>query len=213
MSSDGGAGRLADDTTSFVLQPPGPRTEQQPHAQPQPQPGSGPQRQPGPGETRVDPGAGRLVAGRYRLLGKLGHGGMGTVWRAKDEVVDREVAVKEPRVPDHLPEREQANAYERMRREARAAARLDHPAVVNVHDVAVVDGRPWIVMELVHGRTLGEVLRDGTLDAREAARIGLQVLGALEAAHAAGVLHRDVKPDNILLGRYDRVVLTDFGIA
>jgi serine/threonine protein kinase len=100
-----------------------------------------------------------------------------------------------------------------MRREARAAARLDHPAVVNVHDVAVVDGQPWIVMELVTGRSLGDALQEGTLDARDAARIGLQVLGALEAAHAAGVLHRDVKPDNVLLGRYDRVVLTDFGIA
>ncbi|MBG7700647.1 serine/threonine protein kinase [Streptomyces sp. MC1] len=212
MSSDGGTGHAADDTTSFVLRPPRPRTAAQP--QPQPQPQQPVPVLPGPvGEPPADPDTGRLVAGRYRLLGKLGHGGMGTVWRAKDEMMDREVAVKEPRVPDHLPEREQANAFERMRREARAAARLDHPAVVNVHDVAVVDGRPWIVMELVHGRTLGSVLRDGTLDAREAARIGLQVLGALEAAHAAGVLHRDVKPENILLGRHDRVVLTDFGIA
>ncbi|MFJ5155218.1 protein kinase [Streptomyces sp. NPDC088353] len=160
-----------------------------------------------------DPGAGRLIGGRYRLLAKLGYGGMGTVWRAKDETVDREVAVKEPRVPDHLPERERANAFERMRREARAAARLDHPAVVNVHDVAVVDGQPWIVMELVQGRSLGAALQEGTLDAREAARMGLEVLGALEAAHAAGILHRDVKPDNILLGRHERIVLTDFGIA
>ncbi|MGW2937115.1 serine/threonine-protein kinase [Streptomyces sp. NPDC001156] len=159
------------------------------------------------------PGAGRLIAGRYRLLAKLGHGGMGTVWRAKDETVDREVAVKKPRILGHLPEREQANVYERMRREARAAARLDHPAVVDVHDVAVVDGRPWIVMELVRGRSLGDVLPEDTLGVREAARIGLEVLGALEAAHAAGNLHRDVKPDNVLLGRYDRVVLTDFGIA
>ncbi|GHA06232.1 protein kinase [Streptomyces purpurascens] len=164
-------------------------------------------------ETAEDPGAGRLIAGRYRLIAKLGHGGMGTVWRAKDETVDREVAVKEPRVPDHLPERERANAFERMRREARAAARLDHPAVVDVHDVAVVDDQPWIVMELVRGRSLGDALQEGTLSAREAARIGLEVLGALEAAHAAGILHRDVKPDNVLLGRYDRVVLTDFGIA
>ncbi|MFI8171272.1 serine/threonine-protein kinase [Streptomyces sp. NPDC085931] len=160
-----------------------------------------------------DPGAGRLIAGRYRLIGKLGHGGMGTVWRAQDETVDREVAVKEPRVPDHLPERERANVFERMRREARAAARLDHPAVVDVHDVAVVDGQPWIVMELVRGRSLGDALQEGTLSAREAARVGLEVLGALEAAHAAGILHRDVKPDNVLLGRYGRVVLTDFGIA
>ncbi|MGW5197774.1 serine/threonine-protein kinase [Streptomyces spiralis] len=188
---------------------PQPQVQTQAQVQPQAQPPDRTQVQPQP----QDPGAGRLIAGRYRLLAKLGHGGMGTVWRAKDETVDREVAVKEPRVPDHLPERERANAFERMRREARAAARLDHPAVVNVHDVAVVDDRPWIVMELVQGRSLGSVLQEGTLDAREAARIGLEVLGALEAAHAAGVLHRDVKPDNILLGRHNRIVLTDFGIA
>ncbi|MFC7869101.1 serine/threonine-protein kinase [Streptomyces murinus] len=196
MSSDGGTGRAADDTTSFVLQPPRPHTRQDPPTVHGPATGEGP-----------------LIAGRYRLTARLGRGGMGTVWRARDETVDREVAVKEPRIPDHLPERERANAFERMRREARAAARLDHPAVVNVYDVAVVDGRPWLVMELVHGRTLGDVLDEGTLDAREAARIGLEVLGALEAAHAAGVLHRDVKPDNVLLGRHGRVVLTDFGIA
>ncbi|WP_460068653.1 serine/threonine-protein kinase [Streptomyces sp. YKOK-I1] len=192
MSHHGGVGHEPDETTSFVLQPPAPRP---------------------PAPQEAEPGVGRLIAGRYRLLAKLGHGGMGTVWRAKDETVDREVAVKEPRVPDHLPERERANAFERMRREARAAARLDHPAVVTVHDVAVVDGQPWIVMELVHGHSLGSVLQEGTLGPREAARIGLEVLAALEAAHAAGILHRDVKPDNILLGRHDRIVLTDFGIA
>ncbi|MFI1027749.1 serine/threonine-protein kinase [Streptomyces sp. NPDC020951] len=202
MNHDGGVGQGPDETTSFVLQPPNPHPAGRSVAVP-PQSREQPQ----------EPGIGRLVAGRYRLLAKLGHGGMGTVWRAKDETVDREVAVKEPRVPDHLPERERANAFERMRREARAAARLDHPAVVNVHDVAVVDGRPWIVMELVHGRSLGDVLQEGTLSAREAARIGLELLGALEAAHAAGILHRDVKPDNVLLGRHERVVLTDFGIA
>ncbi|KUN08329.1 protein kinase [Streptomyces yokosukanensis] len=202
MSSNGGTGQEADDTTSFVLRPPKPQSDAQPEVRPHPVP-----------PRQREPGAGRLIGGRYRLLDKLGHGGMGTVWRAEDETVDREVAVKEPRLPDHLPERERANAFERMRREARAAARLDHPAVVNVHDVAVVDGRPWLVMELVRGRTLGDVLHEGTLGAREAARIGLQVLGALQAAHAAGVLHRDVKPDNVLLGRHDRVVLTDFGIA
>lgn len=215
MSSDGGAGRAADDTTSFVLQPPNPVPGARPGAAPRQaeQRDARPGPEQGPAPAAPEPGTGRLIAGRYRLLAKLGHGGMGTVWRAKDETVDREVAVKEPRVPYHLPERERANAFERMRREARAAARLDHPAVVNVHDVAVVDGRPWIVMELVHGRSLGGALQEGTLDAREAARIGLEVLGALEAAHAAGVLHRDVKPDNVLLGRYGRVVLTDFGIA
>ncbi|MET9114330.1 serine/threonine-protein kinase [Streptomyces longwoodensis] len=240
MSSNGGAPHGAEDTTSFVLQPPRPGAVPAqgamppvhgptPPAQgltppapaspaqapaPGPAPAQAPAQAPAPSPpVSQDPGAGRLVAGRYRLLARLGHGGMGTVWRAEDVTVDREVAVKEPRVPDHLPERERANAFERMRREARAAARLDHPAVVNVHDVAVVDGRPWIVMELVHGRSLGDVLQEGTLDAREAARIGLEVLGALEAAHAARILHRDVKPDNVLLGRHDRVVLTDFGIA
>ncbi|MGW5663372.1 serine/threonine-protein kinase [Streptomyces sp. NPDC003758] len=213
MSDHGGAPQQAGEPTSFGLQPPRPAVPYpgNPYARPQPETHAVPTR--AAPEAPRDPGTGRLVAGRYRLLAKLGHGGMGTVWRAKDETVDREVAVKEPRVPDHLPEREQANAYERMRREARAAARLDHPAVVDVHDVAVVDGRPWIVMELVRGRSLGDALQEGTLGVREAARIGLEVLGALEAAHAAGVLHRDVKPDNILLGRYDRVVLTDFGIA
>ncbi|MEU9656873.1 serine/threonine-protein kinase [Streptomyces chartreusis] len=237
MSSNGGAPYRSDEPTSFELQPPQPNPSAPaphpdnpyatpPQAVPQqaaPAHQGAPAHHPAtpahpaaPAQTSApapDPGTGRLIAGRYRLLAKLGHGGMGTVWRAKDETVDREVAVKEPRVPDHLPERERANAYERMRREARAAARLDHPAVVNVHDVAVVDGRPWIVMELVQGRSLGDALQEGTLGARDAARIGLEVLGALEAAHAAGILHRDVKPDNVMLGRHDRVVLTDFGIA
>lgn len=160
-----------------------------------------------------DPAVGRLLGGRYRLVGRLGHGGMGTVWRARDEVVDRDVAVKEPRVPDHLNERERDKVYVRMQREARAAARIDHPAVVTMHDVVIEDAKPWIVMELVQGQSLADRLHDGTLDVREAARIGLAVLGALTAAHEAGVLHRDVKPDNVLLGRGDRVVLTDFGIA
>ncbi|MDJ0340585.1 serine/threonine-protein kinase [Streptomyces sp. H10-C2] len=157
--------------------------------------------------------AGRLVGGRYRLLERLGFGGMGTVWRARDEVVDRDVAIKEPRIPDHLSASERATVYLRMQREARAAARIDHPSVVTVHDVVTEGERPWIVMELVRGRSLAEVLEEGTLPPREAARIGLAVLGALAAAHEAGVLHRDVKPANVLLGRYDRVVLTDFGIA
>ena len=209
MSSNGGAPFGSEEPTSFGLQPP-----RAPEAVPHPDnPYATPTQVVPHQPSAQDPGTGRLIAGRYRLLAKLGHGGMGTVWRAKDETVDREVAVKEPRVPDHLPERERVNAFERMRREARAAARLDHPAVVNVHDVAVVDGQPWIVMELVRGRSLGDALQEGTLGAREAARIGLEVLAALEAAHAAGILHRDVKPDNVLLGRHDRVVLTDFGIA
>ena len=207
MTNDGGR---PYETTSYGLQPPQnvPQAQQadmSPHQIPAQ---AVPQQQ-----AQADPGAGRLIAGRYRLLAKLGHGGMGTVWRAKDETVDREVAVKEPRLPEHLPERERANAFERMRREARAAARLDHPAVVNVHDVAVEDGQPWIVMEFVQGRSMADALQEGTLDSRETARIGLEVLNALDAAHQAGILHRDVKPDNVMLGRYDRVILTDFGIA
>ncbi|MFF8014221.1 protein kinase [Streptomyces sp. NPDC007929] len=216
MSNNGGARSEADEPTSFVLQPPNRQAPVpgNPYATPTASPTQVvPSQSAQSAQRSEDPGAGRLIAGRYRLLAKLGHGGMGTVWRAKDETVDREVAVKEPRVPEHLPERERSNAFERMRREARAAARLDHPAVVDVHDVAVVDDQPWIVMELVRGRSLGDALQEGTLSAREAARIGLEVLGALEAAHAAGILHRDVKPDNVLLGRHDRVVLTDFGIA
>lgn len=203
-SGQGGPG--GSEGNPYAQQQPGPPT---PPPSPYAQPTQVVPNQP----SEPDPGAGRLIAGRYRLLSKLGHGGMGTVWRAKDETVDREVAVKEPRIPDHLPERERANVFERMRREARAAARLDHPAVVNVHDVAVEDGQPWIVMELVQGRSLGAALQEGTLGARDAARIGLEVLGALDAAHQAGILHRDVKPDNVMLGQHDRVILTDFGIA
>ncbi|WP_327325537.1 serine/threonine protein kinase [Streptomyces sp. NBC_01210] len=161
----------------------------------------------------TDPEVGRLIGGRYRLVSRLGHGGMGTVWRARDEIVDRDVAVKEPRLPDHVNERERDKVHLRMQREARAAARIEHPSVVTMHDVVIEDAKPWIVMELVHGQSLADRLQDGTLDVREAARIGLAVLGALSAAHEAGVLHRDVKPDNVLLGRGDRVVLTDFGIA
>ncbi|OAH16253.1 serine/threonine-protein kinase [Streptomyces jeddahensis] len=235
MMNQGGQQGQPNEPTSYGLQPPQHNPQNPPYAQaPQPpqdnpyaqQPPASPyatptqfapqpphDQQPSRPQAQPDPGAGRLIAGRYRLLSKLGHGGMGTVWRAKDETVDREVAVKEPRLPEHLPERERANAFERMRREARAAARLDHPAVVSVHDVAVEDGRPWIVMEFVQGRSLGDALKEGTLGAREAARIGLEVLGALEAAHQAGILHRDVKPDNVMLGRHGRVVLTDFGIA
>ncbi|WP_372407773.1 serine/threonine-protein kinase [Streptomyces luteireticuli] len=212
MTNDGGR---AGEPTSYDLRPPAAEW-------PNPYAGAGPSggtqdasfmTSAGDGAAGAEPGAGRRVGGRYRLVSRLGHGGMGTVWKAHDEVVDREVAVKEPRVPDHLPESVRHNVHQRMRQEARAAARVAHPSVVAVHDVVIEDGRPWIVMELVRGRSLADRLDGGTLDPREAARIGLAVLGALTAAHAAGVLHRDVKPDNILLGAEDRVVLTDFGIA
>ncbi|NUR66992.1 MAG: protein kinase [Streptomyces sp.] len=159
-------------------------------------------------------GAGRLLAGRYRVVAQLGRGGMGMVWRAVDEVLGREVAVKELRTYTDADGPELADLRLRMQREARAAARVRHPGVIAVHDVAEVDGRPLIVMELVDGPSLDDVLRDrGTLGPHEAAGIGAKVMDALAAAHRAGVLHRDVKPGNILLDRSGRVVLTDFGIA
>ncbi|MDX3031220.1 serine/threonine-protein kinase [Streptomyces scabiei] len=159
-------------------------------------------------------GVGRMLAGRYRIVGQLGRGGMGVVWRAVDEVLHREVAVKELRTFTDAGAPELADLGLRMQREARAAARVRHPGVVAVHDVAEVDGRPLIVMELVDGPSLDDVLRDrGLLDPREAAAVGAKVMDALAAAHRVGVLHRDVKPGNILLDRSGRVVLTDFGIA
>ncbi|MFJ6464749.1 protein kinase [Streptomyces sp. NPDC091387] len=161
-----------------------------------------------------DAGDKRSVAGRYRLLSVLGEGGMGTVWRAYDEVLHREVAVKEVRTPIELPADHRARLYTRLEREAWAAARVDSAEVVTVYDVVTFDGRPWIVMELVRGRSLADLITaTGALPPKEAARIGAKVLAALRAAHAAGVLHRDVKPANVLLAEDGRVVLTDFGIA
>lgn len=156
---------------------------------------------------------GRLIGGRYRLVERIGSGGMGTVWRAHDELVDREVAVKQPRLPGDPDDELHQRASNRLYREARAAARVDHPAAVSIHDVVVEDGLPWIVMELVRGESLHEVLRRGPVAPAETARIGLAVLGALSAAHSVGIVHRDVKPANVLLGPHGRVVLTDFGIA
>ncbi|WP_329216709.1 protein kinase [Streptomyces sp. NBC_01485] len=155
----------------------------------------------------------RLLAGRYLLVEQLGRGGMGTVWRARDQVLSREVAVKELTVSG-LPREELAVLHARMEQEARAAARVKHPGVVTVFDVLEEDGRPWIVMELVDGQSLADVIAtEGTLLPRDAARLGVQLLSALDRAHQLGVLHRDVKPANVLLERGGRVVLTDFGIA
>lgn len=157
---------------------------------------------------------GRLVAGRYRLLSVVGSGGMGTVWHARDETLDREVAVKEVVLHASLGADERENRHRRTLREARAAARLNHPGVVTVHDVVDEDDRPWIVMELVRARSLQDIVdEDGPLPPGRAAAIGRQVVGALRAAHAIGVLHRDVKPANVLVADDDRAVLTDFGIA
>ncbi|MGW7004319.1 protein kinase domain-containing protein [Streptomyces sp. NPDC054933] len=167
---------------------------------------------------------GRLVAGRYRLVELIGRGGMGTVWRSEDELLGRQVAVKKLRVPPQLHDDERETLYERTRREARSAARITHPNVVVVHDVVEDEGLPCIVMEYVRSRTLGDVLKkDGPVTPREAARIGRGMVAALRAAHRAGVLHRDVKPANVLLSSNGpeggdswpggRVVLTDFGIA
>jgi len=162
--------------------------------------------------TKKDAAEGLLIAGRYRLAEQLGAGGMGAVWAGHDTLVGREVALKEA----HLAAdgRVSAARVERTLREARAAARIGHPAVVTIHDVVTHDGRPWIVMERIHGENLGERLeRQTALPEQEAARIAAPVAQALGAAHAHGVLHRDVKPTNVLLGRDGRVVLTDFGIA
>lgn len=157
----------------------------------------------------------RIVASRYRLTGKLGSGGMGTVWQAFDPRLEREVAIKEVHLPTGLSDEEQRTAKARMMREARTAARIGHPAVVTVHDVLEEDGTPYIVMALLDGSSLEEVLEaEGPLPPARVARIARAVLEALRAAHRAGVVHRDIKPANIMVSADgERVVLTDFGIA
>ncbi|MFE2978972.1 protein kinase [Streptomyces sp. NPDC059258] len=158
--------------------------------------------------------AGLVLAGRYRLGDVLGRGGMGKVWRAHDEVLHRTVAVKELTAGLYVAEADRLVLHARTQKEARAAARITHPGVVTVHDVIEYDNRPWIVMQYVDGPSLADQAKEsGETAPREAARIGLHVLSALRAAHSAGVLHRDVKPGNVLLARDGQVLLTDFGIA
>jgi len=157
---------------------------------------------------------GRTIGGRYALLATVGAGGMGTVWRAHDQLLRRDVAVKEVLLPPGVPRAERQMLCERTLREARAAASLNNPSVVRIYDVVEEDDRPWIVMELVAARSLAEIITtSGPMPPHVVADIGLQVLGALKAAHSAGILHRDVKPGNILLSEDGRATLTDFGVA
>ncbi|WP_369200085.1 serine/threonine-protein kinase, partial [Streptomyces sp. PU-14G] len=164
---------------------------------------------------------GDVVDGRFELLERLGAGGMGTVWRARDAALDREVALKEVRPPvdpdpDAAREAREGSGgavRERVLREARALARLSHPHVVTIHHIVDEGPCPWLVMELVRGPSLEQRLARGPLEPREAARLGREVLAALRTAHAAGIHHRDVKPGNVLLREDGSAVLTDFGIA
>jgi serine/threonine protein kinase len=159
-------------------------------------------------------GAGRVVAGRYELLATIGLGATGTVWRARDLVGGRDVAIKELHVAAPLSEQDPRIRHARSLREARVAARLRHPGVVTVQDVIEADGNPWIVMDLVAGTSLAQVLADsGPVPAERAAQLGTTLLGALASAHAAGIVHRDVKPANVLITSAGQAVLTDFGLA
>ncbi|MFA1546641.1 serine/threonine-protein kinase [Actinomadura chokoriensis] len=154
------------------------------------------------------------LARRYRLLSVVGRGGMGTVWRAYDEMLDRDVAVKEVHLPPRITQSERRVMCRRLLAEARATAALRHPGVVAVHDLVIEDGRPWIVMEFLDACSLNRlVTEDGPLGVRRTAEIGAAVLSVLRASHAAGILHRDVKPSNVLVCDDGRVLLTDFGLA
>jgi ABC-type branched-subunit amino acid transport system substrate-binding protein/tRNA A-37 threonylcarbamoyl transferase component Bud32 len=159
------------------------------------------------------PHEGERVAGRYLLEARVGRGGMGEVWRARDTVLERVVAVKRVRLDD-LDEGHALGTRQRVMREARIAARLHHPAAVTIFDVVEHGGEPWLVLEYLPSRSLAEVVdADGPLEPVEAARIGFELADALDAAHDAGIVHRDIKPANVLVGDRGPVKLTDFGIS
>jgi serine/threonine protein kinase len=156
----------------------------------------------------------RLVAGRYRLRGLLGQGAMGMVWEAYDEHLHRRVAVKQVKLAQGIPEREADELRERALREARAIAVVSHPNVITLHDVVREDGEPFVVMEYIPAASLAQVLRaNGPLDPIQAAVVADAIAAGLQAAHEAGITHRDVKPGNVLVAHDGRVKLTDFGIA
>lgn len=159
-------------------------------------------------------GGGRLLKARYQLTSEIARGGVGTVWRATDLVIKREVAVKELRLPSDLSRNERESLVQRTTREARVAGRLVHPSLVTVLDVVDEDERPWIVMELLEASTLEEIIQvGGPLPYQRVAEIGLQLIDALKVAHNEGIVHRDVKPENVMINEAGRVVLTDFGLA
>jgi serine/threonine protein kinase len=169
---------------------------------------------PEPGEHGELASSNRLIGRRYRLVTAIGQGSMGRVWQARDELLDRDVALKEILFPPEFSEAEKDELQQRLLREARSAARLSHPGVATVFDVVDDLGHPWIVMELVRGRSLDRIIAEGDpLSSDIVARMGQHLLAALAAAHAVGVLHRDVKPSNVLLTGDGGAVLTDFGVA
>jgi hypothetical protein len=157
---------------------------------------------------------GRRIAGRYELGAQLGEGGVGIVWRAEDTLLGRPVAIKEVELPPAVRDQQRAALRARVIREARAAARLSHPGAVTLFDVVQDGGQDYIVMELVEAPTLDQLVAErGPLDPRRAAALGLRLLGTLEAAHRAGIVHRDVKPSNVLVRDDGTTKLTDFGTA